>query len=385
MSASSPASADSTTAGRPVRHAGPSPVGHGAGARDLGQPADPADSDHPRPQGALQRHRARVRLDDARPAAPDPRLLVRLRCHRGAWDHRRAALPAVAAHRHPAVPVDGARDRTTPDGCSATTPSWSTASSLPGRSGCCGRCRRAFVEFLFTLPITVVVVLFFMSVPTSTPITIGWVLAAAVPLVSRSSSCSTSDCRLTLAPMSMLYPDVHRVVRVFTTLYRYLSPVIYGLVTLELALQAVRSWPSWMLVGDQTWPEWLADALRAQPARRDLEHLPRGPLPDNTVDDVVLLLAIVSGAVDRARLRRGLVDLPAARVTRPEGAVMADHRAPTTPSPILSSSRPTISASGSGATGSDTVGCPTCVARDRGRRRSEFWALRNVSFQITAG
>jgi ABC-2 type transport system permease protein len=90
----------------------------------------------------------------------------------------------------------------------------------------------------------------------------------------------------------MLYPDVQRVVRVFTTLYRYLSPVIYGLVTLELALQAVQ-WPSWMLSGDQTWPEWLVTLYSLNPLVGILNTYHAVLFP-KTVEDVVLLLTIAA-------------------------------------------------------------------------------------------
>lgn len=148
------------------------------------------------------------------------------------------------------------------------------------------------LEFLFTLPITVVAVLLFMQFG-STPITIGWVWLLAVPLALAVQFLFNVGLSLTLAPMSMLYPDVQRVVRVFTTLYRYLSPVIYGLVTLELALQAV-VWPSWMLVGDQTWPEWLVTLYSLNPLVGILNTYHAVLFPD-TVDDVVLLLTVAAG------------------------------------------------------------------------------------------
>jgi ABC-2 type transport system permease protein len=152
------------------------------------------------------------------------------------------------------------------------------------------------LEFLFTLPITVVAVLLFVQFG-STPISIGWIWLLAVPFALAVQFLFNVGLGLTLAPMSMLYPDVQRVVRVFTTLYRYLSPVIYGLVTLELALRAI-SWPSWMLVGDQTWPEWLLTVYSLNPLVGILNAYHAVLFP-KTVNDVVLLLAL-SGALASA-------------------------------------------------------------------------------------
>ena len=81
-----------------------------------------------------------------------------------------------------------------------------------------------------------------------------------------------------LSPLCMLYPDVQRVVRVFATLYRYLSPVIYGVATLEASLKG-QSWPSWMLIGDQTWPEWVLTIYALNPLTGISERVPRSPLP----------------------------------------------------------------------------------------------------------
>lgn len=152
------------------------------------------------------------------------------------------------------------------------------------------------IEFLFTLPITVVAVvlfsLFWSNPDTGEGLTIGWVWLLAVPVALLVQFLFNVGLSLTLAPMSMLYPDVQRVVRVFTTLYRYLSPVIYGLVTLELALQAVE-WPSWMLFGDQTWPEWLVTLYSLNPLVGILNTYHAVLFP-KTVNDVVLLLSIAA-------------------------------------------------------------------------------------------
>lgn len=166
-----------------------------------------------------------------------------------------------------------------------------TASSLPRELWVLRSVSSRFIEFLFTLPITVVAVLLFMQFG-STPITIGWVWMLAIPVAFAVQFIFNLGLALTLAPACMLYPDVHRVVRVFATLYRYLSPVIYGLATLEIALQEV-TWPSWMLIGDQTWPEWLITLYSLNPLAGILNTYHAVLFPD-TVDDVVLWLGVAA-------------------------------------------------------------------------------------------
>ena len=129
-----------------------------------------------------------------------------------------------------------------------------TASSLPREIWVVRSVSSRFIEFLFTLPITAVAMVLFTVL---TDYDVGpsvWLFA--IPIAFGVQFVFNLGLAFTLAPMCMLYPDVHRVVRVFATLYRYLSPVLYGLVALEVRLSD-RSWPSWMLLGDQTWPEWL--------------------------------------------------------------------------------------------------------------------------------
>ncbi len=104
-----------------------------------------------------------------------------------------------------------------------------TSSSLPREIWVLRSVSSRFIEFLFTLPITVVFVLFFMIFPPkSGPVGVTWWLVI-LPLAFAVQFLFNVGLALTLAPLCMLYPDVHRVVKVFTTLYRYLSPVIYGL------------------------------------------------------------------------------------------------------------------------------------------------------------
>lgn len=171
-----------------------------------------------------------------------------------------------------------------------------TASSLPREIWVLRSVSSRFVEFLFTLPITLVAVLLFMQFG-STPISIGWLWLLAVPLVFAVQFVFNVGLGLTLSPACMLYPDVHRLVRVFSTLYRYLSPVIYGLVTLENALQGPagdpHQWPEWMLFGDETWPSWIVTLYSLNPMAGILNAYHAVLFPD-VVDDVALWLAVAA-------------------------------------------------------------------------------------------
>src|SRR5215203_192071 len=115
-----------------------------------------------------------------------------------------------------------------------------TASSLPREIWVLRSVSSRFIEFLFTLPITALAMVLFGVFTDQSPCTTGclsdigpsvWLLA--IPVAFAVQFVFNLGLALTLSPMCMLYPDVHRVVRVFATLYRYLSPVIYGLVLLE--------------------------------------------------------------------------------------------------------------------------------------------------------
>ena len=87
---------------------------------------------------------------------------------------------------------------------------------------------------------------------------------------------------LMLSPLCMLYPDMHRLVRVFTTLYRYLSPVIYGLSRWKRSLLTHEDWPDWMLFGDETWPEWILTLFELNPLAGILDVYHRVLFPDDS-------------------------------------------------------------------------------------------------------
>lgn len=118
-----------------------------------------------------------------------------------------------------------------------------TSSSLPREIWVLRSVSSRFIEFLFTLPITAVFVLFFMVFTDEDVSVTWWVLI--LPVAFAVQFLFNVGLGLTLSPLCMLYPDVHRIVRVFTTLYRYLSPVIYGLAALAAVFET-RGWPAWL-------------------------------------------------------------------------------------------------------------------------------------------
>jgi ABC-2 type transport system permease protein len=152
-----------------------------------------------------------------------------------------------------------------------------TSSSLPREIWVLRSVSSRFIEFLFTLPITVVFVLFFM-VFTDQDVSVTW-WVFALPVAFAVQFLFNVGLGLTLSPLCMLYPDVHRIVRVFTTLYRYLSPVIYGLGALTLVFEA-RGWPAWL--------EWV---YALNPLVGILNTYHAVLFPDNT-DNVVALLTM---------------------------------------------------------------------------------------------
>ncbi len=152
-----------------------------------------------------------------------------------------------------------------------------TSSSLPREIWVLRSVSSRFIEFLFTLPITAVFVVFFI-VFTDQDVSVSWWLAL-IPLAFAVQFLFNVGLALTLSPLCMLYPDVHRIVRVFTTLYRYLSPVIYGLVTLELVLER------------NNWPEWLLTVYALNPLVGILNAYHSVLFADDT-DNVVALLAL---------------------------------------------------------------------------------------------
>lgn len=152
-----------------------------------------------------------------------------------------------------------------------------TSSSLPREIWVLRSVSSRFIEFLFTLPITVVFVLFFMLFTDQEVSVTWWILA--LPLAFAVQFLFNVGLGLTLSPLCMLYPDVHRIVRVFTTLYRYMSPVIYGLVALSSVFEA-RGWPAWL--------EWVY-ALNPLVGILNTYHAVLFP---NNTDSVVVLLSM---------------------------------------------------------------------------------------------
>jgi ABC-2 type transport system permease protein len=167
-----------------------------------------------------------------------------------------------------------------------------TASSLPREIWVLRSVSSRFVEFLFTLPITALAMVLFATVGGYDVWPSAWILL--LPVVFLVQFAFNVGLAMTLAPMCMLYPDVHRVVRVFATLYRYLSPVIYGLAFLEQSLSTSEiAWPSWMLFGDETWPSWLVTVYSLNPMAGILNAYHAIFFPD-TVDDVILWLSVAA-------------------------------------------------------------------------------------------
>lgn len=169
-----------------------------------------------------------------------------------------------------------------------------TSSSLPREIWVLRSVTSNFIDFLFTLPITVVAVLLYLTfgdaLDDRTTVPSVWIWL--IPLAFAVQFLLNLGLALFFAPLCMLYPDVHRLVRVFTMLYRYLSPVIYGLGFLEARLSSPAiNWPSWMLVGDQTWPEWLIYVYALNPLVGILNVYHAVLFPDN-VSDVLTLLGL---------------------------------------------------------------------------------------------
>jgi ABC-2 type transport system permease protein len=164
-----------------------------------------------------------------------------------------------------------------------------TSSSLPREIWVLRTVLSRFVEFVFTLPITAGAMLLYGIGPT------WWLLM--VPVAFLVQGIFNTGLALTFAPMSMLYPDVQRLVRVFTTLYRYISPVLYGVVSLEAVLSERESWPSWMLIGDETWPEWVLTLFELNPMAGILDVYHSVLFPDNSTGAALLPLATVGSVI----------------------------------------------------------------------------------------
>jgi ABC-2 type transport system permease protein len=161
-----------------------------------------------------------------------------------------------------------------------------TASSLPREIWVLRTVSSRFVEFLFTLPITAVAIVgfaLFTDVGNCSSHCLSkvgpslWLFIIPVAFVVQF--IFNVGLGLTLSPACMLYPDIHRVVRVFATLYRYLSPVIYGLAFFE------------EVVHDEGWPHWVVWAYSLNPLVGILNAYHAVIFPDNT-ENVVLLLGL---------------------------------------------------------------------------------------------
>ena len=165
-----------------------------------------------------------------------------------------------------------------------------TASSLPREIWVVRAVSSRFVEFLLTLPITVAAWCLYTVFSDQDVGPTIWLLA--MPIAFAVQFIFNLGLAMTLSPMCMLYPDVHRIVRVSSTLYRYMSPVIYGLLALEASLSNPNiQWPSWMLVGDETWPHWLFWVYCLNPLVGILNAYHAVIFPQAS-DDVVILLSI---------------------------------------------------------------------------------------------
>jgi ABC-2 type transport system permease protein len=165
-----------------------------------------------------------------------------------------------------------------------------TSSSLPREIWPVRTVLSRFIEFLFTLPITFGVMFLYRN-QLQSPGPQWWVLLV-FPLAFFVQGIFNTGLALMFAPLSMLYPDMQRLIRVFTTLYRYLSPVVYGVVTLEAALKnPAKTWPSWMLFGDQTWPSWLLTLFELNPLAGILDVYHAFLFADNSLGLTLLPLA----------------------------------------------------------------------------------------------
>ena len=167
-----------------------------------------------------------------------------------------------------------------------------TSSSLPREIWVLRSVSSRFIEFLFTLPITAVFILFFTVFTDEDVLPSAWIWI--LPFAFVVQFLFNIGLGLTLAPLCMLYPDVHRLVRVFTTLYRYLSPVIYGVGFLATVISdPAKTWPSWMLIGNETWPEWLVLVYALNPLAGILNAYHAILFPNN-VYHVPLLLGMAT-------------------------------------------------------------------------------------------
>jgi ABC-2 type transport system permease protein len=165
-----------------------------------------------------------------------------------------------------------------------------TSSSLPREIWPLRTVLSRFIEFFFTLPITAAAALFYGIGPT-------WTLLL-VPVAFLVQGILNVGLALMFAPMSMLYPDIQRVVRVSAQLLRYLSPVLYGVVFLEEVLRHPPSpWPEWMLFGDETWPQWILTLFELNPLAGILDVYHSVLFPDNSTHAALLPVATVGSII----------------------------------------------------------------------------------------
>jgi ABC-2 type transport system permease protein len=174
-----------------------------------------------------------------------------------------------------------------------------TASSMPREIWVLRSVTSRFIEFLFTLPITAVAMVLFAVFTDEGSCTTGCLSSVgpswwlfAVPLAFAVQFVLNLGFGFTLAPACMLYPDIHRVVRVFATLYRYLSPVIYGLVLLE------------DVIDTRGWPQWIVDVYALNPMVGILNTYHAVIFPENATD--VFLLLGISAVISIALLVFGV-------------------------------------------------------------------------------
>ncbi len=165
-----------------------------------------------------------------------------------------------------------------------------TSSSLPREIWPLRTVLSRFIEFLFTLPITAVVAVLYGVGPS------WWILLVPVAFVVQG--ILNVGLALMFAPMSMLYPDIQRIVRVSAQMLRYLSPVLYGVVALQKALESpTHTWPAWMLFGDQTWPSWLLTLYELNPLAGILDVYHSVLFPDNSRHAALLPVATVGSLI----------------------------------------------------------------------------------------
>lgn len=174
-----------------------------------------------------------------------------------------------------------------------------TASSMPREIWVLRAVTSRFIEFLFTLPITAVAMVLFAVFTDDGECHSGclssvgpswWIFA--LPLAFAVQFVFNLGLAFTLSPACMLYPDIHRVVRVFATLYRYLSPVIYGLATLQI------------VIDDRGWPQWILDVYSLNPLVGILNAYHAVIFPENA-ENVPLLLGL-SAVLSLALLAVGI-------------------------------------------------------------------------------